>query len=76
MAEGMLIGRYNARGVHGRAEGGSEEHGLAAEYRSWSKAVVFEYPFTAKLLEDLARSYDRAAIWHDTHASVRKRLNY
>jgi hypothetical protein len=76
IADGMLIGRRNARGAHWRGEGGSDERGLAAQYRSWSKAVLFEYPFTAKFLEDLARSYDHEAVWHDTEASVRKRLSY
>jgi hypothetical protein len=76
IADGMSIGRRNARGVHGRGEGGSDERGLAAQYRGWSKAVLFQYPFTARFLEDLARSYDHEAVWHDTDASVRKRLNY
>lgn len=76
IADGMLISRRNARGAHWRGEGGSNERGLAAQYHNWSKAVLFEYPFTAKFLEDLARSYDHEAVWHDTEASVRKRLNY
>ena len=76
IADGMSAGRRNARGAHWRGEGGSDERGLAAQYRSWSKAVLFQYPFTAKFLEDLARSYDHEAVWHDTDASVRKRLSY
>ena len=76
MAEGASIGRYNSRGVQVRREGGSDERGLAAQYRGWSKALLFQYPFTAKLLEDIARSYDREAVWNDTDANVRKRLTY
>jgi hypothetical protein len=76
VADGMLTGRRNARGVHWRGEGGSDERSLAAQYRSWSKAVRFEYPFTAKFLEDLARSYDHEAERHDTEANVRKRLSH
>jgi hypothetical protein len=38
--------------------------------------VLYQYPFTAKFLDDLARSYDREAVWHDTDANVRKRLSY
>jgi hypothetical protein len=76
IADGMSAGRRNARGAHWRGKGGSDERGFAAQYRGWSKAVLFQYPFTAKFLEDLARSYDHEAVWHDTDASVRKRLGY
>jgi hypothetical protein len=47
----------------------------AAQYRGWAKAVAFQYPFTAKLLEEMARSYDREAVWHDTEFNVRNRLD-
>jgi hypothetical protein len=72
----MSIGRRNARGAHWRGEGGGDERGLASQYRRWSKAVLFEYPFTARFLGDLARSYDHEAVWNDTDASVSKRLRY
>ncbi len=75
MAEGIRTGRYNLRGAHWRAEGGQQERDLAAQFRGWSKAVAFEWPFTAKLLEQLARSYDSEAVWHDTEFDVRKRLS-
>jgi hypothetical protein len=54
----------------------SNERVLAAQYRGWAKAVSFQYPFTSKMLEEMARGYDREAVWHDTEANVRKRLNY
>ena len=76
IADGMSAGRRNARGAHWRGTGDTDERGLAAQYRGWSKAVLFQYPFTAKFLEDLACSYDHEAVWHDNDASVRKRLSY
>ena len=76
ITEGMSMGCYNLRGVHSRSEGGQDERALAAQYRGWAKTVSFEFPFTATFLEHLARTYDREAVWHDTDANVRKRLNY
>jgi addiction module HigA family antidote len=76
MAEGMYMGRHNARGAHFRSRDGADEHVLAAQYRAWASAVAFHHPFTAKFLEEMARSYDHEAQWHDTDANVRKRLSY
>jgi hypothetical protein len=76
MANGFHTGRYNVRGAHFRGEGGGDEHAMAAEYRGWAKAVAFEYPFTAKALENLARAYEHEAKMHDTDASVRRRLEH
>ena len=74
MAIGMNTGVYNARGAVWRAEGSAQERELAAKYRSWSREIAFEFPFTSNLLEEIARSYDRDAQWWDTEASVRQRL--
>jgi addiction module HigA family antidote len=76
MVHGMCIGCYNLRGVQWRGEGGQQERDLAGQYRGWAKAIGFQWPFTASLLEQLARMYDRDAVWHDADANVRKRLNY
>lgn len=76
IAEGMYIGRHNQRGAHFRSRDGADEHTLAARYREWASAVAFHYPFTAKFLEEMAKSYDHEAQWHDTDANVRKRLSY
>lgn len=74
IATGFRIGVYNARGAHCRAEGGSQERELAAKYRAWAQALAFEYPYVSDVVEGIARSYDRDAEWHDSEASVRKRL--
>jgi addiction module HigA family antidote len=76
MANGFHTGRYNMRGVHMRGEGGSDERAMASQYRNWAKAVAFEYPFTAKALEALARTYEHEAQMHDTDASIRRRLEH
>lgn len=76
MAEGMSVGLCNQRGAHWRGEGGAQERELAAKYRGWSHQVAFESPFTSRLLERIARSYDYHAEWNDTDANLRKRLPY
>jgi addiction module HigA family antidote len=74
MANGMMIGRHNARGVVWRGRGGDQERDLAKDYSDAATVVAAEYPFTARLLNELARSYDRDAAWHDDRALVEKRL--
>jgi addiction module HigA family antidote len=76
IADGMVVGRHNSRGAHFRSPDGNDERDLAAQYRVWAKTIAFQYPFTAKLLEEMVRSYDREAVWHDTEANVRKRLSF
>jgi hypothetical protein len=74
--EGMAVGLYNQRGAHWRDVGGKQERELAAMYRGWSKQTALEWPFTSRLLERIAQSYDRDAEWHDTNANLLKRLPY
>jgi hypothetical protein len=76
IAIGMGIGVYNSRGVHARAEGGADERGLAAKYRTWSRQLAFEYPYVSNLVEQIATKYDREAAWEDSEAAVRRRLRY
>jgi hypothetical protein len=76
MSVGMAIGLFNQRGAHFRGTGGDDERELAAKYRGWSHQVSLDSPFTSRLLEQIARNYDRDAEWHDTDANLRKRLPY
>ncbi|MEZ5829487.1 MAG: addiction module antitoxin, partial [Hyphomicrobiales bacterium] len=76
MAEGMTVGLYNQRGAQWRGEGGGQERELAGKYRNWSRQVAFDAPFTSRLLEQIARTYDHDAEWHDADANLRKRLSY
>ena len=76
MAAGMRMGRHNARGAHWRAPGGGQERALSDQYRAWGTAVVYQHPFTAKFLNEMAKQYDREAEFHDTEHDVRKRIGY
>jgi transcriptional regulator with XRE-family HTH domain len=60
MLEGFRIGKSNRRGVTIRMprDGGDLERQEAAQFRDWAKAIVFEYPHTAKALDQLADSYE------------------
>ena len=74
IANGMQVGRFNARGVTWRGEGGEQERSLAEEYRAWSRQAAARHLFTARMLADIASSYDREAQWHDDRSAIGKRL--
>jgi addiction module HigA family antidote len=76
LSSGMRNGRYNTRGPVWRGEGGGPEQDLAERYRSWSRQLASRYPFTSRMLSDLAKMYDREAELHDTDSKVRRRLDY
>ena len=73
---GFRNGRYNARGVQLRLEGGGQERELARQYEDWAKACVYSYPKVADALHDLKSSYERDARWWDQDAEVERRLGY
>lgn len=64
----------NSRGVHARGPGGDQERELANQYRGWGRALRFEYPRVAQVLEDIAVHYDQDAIYHDNETALRSRL--
>jgi len=74
IANGVQVGVYNSRGAHFRGEGGGQERALAQTYRSWSRALAFQYPYVSNLLEGIAQRYDRDAEMEDSDAAVRRRL--
>jgi addiction module HigA family antidote len=74
IAIGFRVGVQNARGAVWRGEGGGQERGLSARYRTRAAELAIEYPYVSGVLEDLARSYDHQAQWHDTDSVVRRRL--
>ena len=76
IATGMLVGVRNARGATFRGEGGTQERGLAEQYRSWAREVAFEHPFTARMLEQIGASYDEDAKWWDNQESIRDRIGH
>jgi hypothetical protein len=76
MMSGAHNGIYNSRGAHFRGEGGDQERELAQKYRKWGEALQLSHPFVAaRLLMELAKTYDRDASREDTEAGIRRRLH-
>ncbi len=74
MANGMQVGRFNARGAVWRGDGGEKERSVAEEYRTWSRQVTPRHLFVARMLADIASGYDREAQWHNNRSTISKRL--
>jgi hypothetical protein len=75
IAQGMALGQYNARGVHWVDPSGAEDRALASRHREWSKKLAFDTPFTAKVLEDLAKRYDHDAERHIEDHRLERRVD-
>ncbi|WP_245449731.1 XRE family transcriptional regulator [Rhizobium leguminosarum] len=67
---GLMIGRRNLRGVTTRSpgDGGVQEHQLVATFHQWSRATALEWPRTSAILQNIAKSYEQDARWHDDDA--------
>ena len=76
VGEGMYIGIRNSRGIHSRMpnEGGDQERQLAEKYRAWAEALADLWPSTARILFDVAESYEHDAVGVDQRAEARGRL--
>lgn len=72
LENGLLIGRMNARGAtwRGLYDGGTQERELAENYRDWSATTRAKWPRTARILRDIAESYERDARREDTKAEL------
>ncbi|MGX9148040.1 helix-turn-helix domain-containing protein [Mesorhizobium sp. 128a] len=70
MIDGFVVGKSNRRGVTTRLprDGGELERLEAAKYRTWAKAIAYDYPRTAKALETLGDEYEAEARRHDEDA--------
>jgi transcriptional regulator with XRE-family HTH domain len=70
---GLVIGRRNRRGVTTRrpGDGGSLERAEASQYRAWSKAAAYDWIRTSAVLENISKSYEHDARWHDDDAERR-----
>ena len=73
LERGVQLGRYNMRGVHGKAvfEGGGQERSLAEQYRQYA-AVAAAWPRTSALLTVIAKGWERDAEQEDLEAAQRK----
>ena len=72
LENGIALGKLNSRGFTSRGiyEGGHQERQLAHQYREWSKVTRARWPRTARVLRDLAESYERQARREDVEAEL------
>ena len=66
---GIQVERFNMRGVYSKAlfEGGKQERGFAEQARAWATKCG-AWPRTQKLLNEIAKEWDRHAEWEDSEA--------
>lgn len=76
MSRGFQIGKLNLRGVHHRAEGGSQERALAAEFDASAQALLYSHPRVSQVLSEIRDTYLDHAKREDTEAKIRKRLRH
>ncbi|MBL8300853.1 MAG: hypothetical protein JNN30_21130 [Rhodanobacteraceae bacterium] len=69
---GFECGVRNNRGFHSRGilDGGEQERTLADHYRGLAQSLVGSFPNTAECLNEIARSYEHEARWHDDDAEM------
>lgn len=76
ISQSITTALYNARGAHFRGEGGDQERDIAAKYRKWMAALEFSHPFVATtIMKAMVKTYEEEGKFHDTQASVRRRLS-
>lgn len=72
---GAHTGMYNSRGVHSGGKGGDQERALAGKFKRWANSLRVSHRFVAaKLLDELARTYDGEAERNDVRATLSRRL--
>ena len=72
---GAQVGRYNARGVQWRGEGGGQDRALAQDCRKWAEALQFTHPYvSSELLMGMVKTYEEDASREDTESGIRRRL--
>jgi len=73
---GVSLGVYNSRGatVRGLSEGGAQERTLVEKYRGYARSVRDQWPRTARLLEQIADSFDCDARREDIEAELTEDL--
>jgi len=71
---GIFVSRFNMRGVSRKAvyEGGGQERGIAAQYRTWAEASV-SWPRTRAMLRRIAEDWEQHAEQADIRAELDQR---
>lgn len=72
VGRGLYFGIVNSRGAQWRSPGGSAERALALKYRGWAEPHLIERPRLAACFEEIARSYEHDAGWHDDRARLER----
>jgi hypothetical protein len=72
LENGLVIGRFNTRGVTTRGvyEGGNQERERAVRHRTWASQVKTKWPRTSRVLTSIAEDYERDAIREDARADI------
>lgn len=78
IGSGFGMGIRNGRGESGCliGEGGDQERELAETYRDWARQRSPDYPYVGSVLDEIAASYDREALWLDDKAEFDRRLEH
>lgn len=74
ISTGMQLGLYNSTGAEFHAVDSSRERSRVENYSGMASKIMNKYPFTAKMLRDIAHMYERDAEHWDEDARVNKRL--
>jgi addiction module HigA family antidote len=75
VTDGAHTGMYNSRGVHSGGKGGEQERALAGKFKRWANSLRVSHRFVAaKLLDEVARTYDGEAERNDVRATLSRRL--
>jgi excisionase family DNA binding protein len=70
---GFVIGVLNSRGITSRGmyDGGTQEWGIAKEYRNSAAEIIDQWPRTGRLLNELAADFERTARREDAEEQAR-----
>lgn len=74
ISTGMQLGIHNSSGAEFHTVDSSRERSQAENYSGMASKIMNKHPFTAKMLRDIARMYERDAEYWDEDARVNKRL--
>ena len=75
--QGLMLERVNMRGIYEKAlgEGGEQERELAQQYREWSNNMLSRCPRIARVLESIAKNWERHAREEDNEADIMRKFD-